>query len=154
MVRICKLPCIVEDTDQWGRGLGTYSVQDVQGEIAESLWENLKAYEGYYESEEHLSLASKVKGLDPSTLIATIQENTPEMKRLIGMPNSLIWQFNMRVKVLNETNHGEEGEYVRSFGTFGQRTLAEWTPEHDEKVKRLQAECDRMNSSRSKSNEA
>lgn len=140
MVRICKVPYISEDTNQWGISQGTFYVVDVQGYIDLETWEEIKLYEGYSETTEGKSeQACVINTLKTGTRLQDIIP--PLMSRLIGRANGLLWQFNLCSKELSEGT----AEYTRTYAHFNEHTLAEWSPQHDEKVKKLQSECDRMN---------
>lgn len=146
MIKICKLPYIYEDTDRWGRPLGTFSVMDVQGEIDEQRWAKIQEYEGYYLSEgAKEDEAIMKKHIDDAIVFGNSNVNNlpklPNLSKVIGYVDSLIWQFNLLTKNISE----EESEYVRSYAVFGEVTLHTWTPEHEERVKYLKEQAKQMN---------
>lgn len=138
MVRVCKEPRIVEHEDRWGMGQGTYQVLNVQGWLDADAWAAVQAYEGYLESDEGRMLARmEMEGLGLEPVEA------PLMQDLIARAGGrLVWELDLcLLRDPSPRGHG----WVRTFALFGERTLREWTPEHDAMVARLQAECDRMN---------
>jgi hypothetical protein len=149
MIKIAKLPCIQEDTDKWGRPLGTFSVVDIQGYIDEYRWNKIQAFEGYYLSEGAKEDEAIMKKHIDNALVLGTQEafkvgslpTLPNMEKAFGDCKSMIYQFNLRLDSKNE----DVSEYVRSFATFGEKTLYAWTPEHDEKVKFFQTKVAEMN---------
>jgi len=147
MIRIAKMPYIVEDTDRWGRPLGTFSVVDIQGEIAKEMWGKIQEYEGYSLSKEAKEDEAIAKiYVDQAIILGDLNinefPNLPHMNKLIGYCKSLIWQFNLRV---SQSDDLSEAEYIRSYAKFDQKTLHEWTAEHDEKVKMLKEQATKMN---------
>ena len=147
MIRIAKIPFIQEDTDRWGRLLGTFSVVDIQGEIYEHLWAQIQEFEGYYLSEGAKSDEAIMKSYISDSIVLgnliTDQLPTlPHMAKVIGYAKSLMWQFNLRTKKISE----EEFEYMRSYAVFGEITLHAWSPEHDKRVEFLKQQVMEMNS--------
>lgn len=143
MIRIAKMPFIIEDTDRWGVGLGTFSVVDVQGEMPEEMWSRVKEFEGYHLSTEGQAETEAFKEASKAAALAGIDSVThtmPYMKKVIGYCNSQLWEFNLRVCEV-----GDDTYYIRSYAKFAQITLHEWTPEHDEKVNQLKEQAKQMN---------
>lgn len=137
MIRIAKMPYLTEDTDRWGWGLGTYSVVDVQGYMEDQMWNRVQEFEGYY-----LSVEDKTKASLHGIGIDSISEMLPYMKKVLAYTNnSLIWEFNLFVSQLKDPS---EAKYLRSYAVFGEKTLHEWTPEHDVKVALLKEEAKGM----------
>jgi hypothetical protein len=139
MKRICKLPSIQEYADRWGAPTGQYYVNDVQGEIDEEMWGEVKLFEGYYTSPETAKEVEMVKEMVSTGVIN--KKNFPIMERLLSRAGGQIWQMNLRYKVLDDAT----SEYVRTYAVFGEVTLREWTEEHDKKVLELQKKVDRKN---------
>lgn len=137
MIRIAKMPFIQEDTDRWGVPRGTFSVIDIQGDVEEEMWAKVQEYEGYYISEEGRAEAKAVEEASGKTAYE-LSELTPHFKKVIGYSNSVIWQFNLRV---SQSEDLSEALYIRSYAVFGEKTLHEWTPEHDQKVLKLRLEA-------------
>lgn len=139
MIRICKTPSIREYDDRWGRPTGEYYVEDTQGDVPEEMWEEIKRYESYYTSEEGIKEQEDLKvQMDQGASVYEL--SAPVMQSLITRAGGQLWQMNLRFK-----ENGDESEYIRTFALFGEITLHVWTPEHDEKVKTLQVEVNRLN---------
>lgn len=141
MIRIAKMPYIQEDTDRWGRPLGTFSVVDVQGDIDEDKWNRIQEYEGYFLSEgakedEATMKAHIYKAIVTGNVNQADFPKLPHMRKVIDYAKSLIWQFNLLTQ-----ESGDESKYIRSYAIFNEKTLHEWTPEHDEKVKYLKEQA-------------
>jgi len=150
MIRIAKLPYIIEDSDRWGRPLGTFSVIDIQGDLDEETWAKVKEFESYHISdgakEDTKIMKECLDNVISGTVVLDVNNmpKLPYMTKLIGYCNSQIYQFNLRTKNSTENDF----DYIRSYGIFGEITNYEWTPEHDEKVKDLQKQVDQMNKSK------
>lgn len=148
MVRIAKMPYIVEDTDRWGRAEGTYSVVDIQGEMEVGMWIKVQEFEGYNLSNEALAEQQVLR----AEIEARIKKETlhrfettemikflPYMTKVINYCGSQLWQFKLRTSDIDN-----DSDYIRSYGIFGEKTLQEWTPEHDVKVAELRIEAARL----------
>lgn len=142
MIRVCKTPSIKEYEDRWGQPTGQFYVEDIQGDISLQMWEDIRLYESYYETQEgkqEMDEANKM--LAAGSTVSQI--DMPLMKKLLDKAGGhMMWQFNMRTKILDD----DTADYVRSYALFGEKTLSAWSPSHNERVKKLQEEVDRMNS--------
>jgi hypothetical protein len=126
MIRITKLPSIVENEDRWGIPTGTFYVSYVNGYVDEDLWSKIQEFEDYYFSEE-----SK----NPINF-----PELPHMSKIIGYAKTTIWQLNLCIDCSQENP-----TFIRSFALFGKKTFHIWTSEYDEKAKFLQKQVDQMN---------
>ncbi len=147
LVKICKKPRIVEDDDRWGVSLGTYSVSNAQiGLVPEQFWSDLKVFENYGNTPEGIAEEEAAKKYIEDTGSADGLE-MPLMSKLLKRSKTLLWEFNMQV---GEESDDGTTSYIRSYAEFNHPTLEEYTPEHDKRVKRLQDQCDKMNSEQEK----
>lgn len=143
LVKICKKPFIVQDEDRWGQLLPTFSVSGgVVGMVDEVFWADIKQFENYSNTPEGNAEQESAKEQLKSGAMAQDIE-MPIMKRLFARSKHTLWEFNMQLS----ENPDENGDmnYVRSYATFDQPTLREYTPEHDKEVETLQNKCDEMN---------
>lgn len=142
----------MEDTDRWGQELGTYSVYGSEvGYVEEQFWNDIKLFERYSATPEGSAEQQSAKEqLSSGAMVQDVE--MPIMKRLLDRSKTLLWQFNMRVGEQVETEDEVfESSYIRTYATFDQPTFREYTPAHDEEVKKLQTKCDEMNNAQSES---
>ena len=143
-IKICNRPLIADSEDKSGKPTGTYEViHHEAGYVNESLWQDLKLFGNYSKTPEGIAEMDEVKKAIKNG-IAIENLELPLMSRLIERAGGgLVWWFNM---TLEEPEEGREDySYIRQFVVWNTPSLKEWTPEHDERVKKLQQECDKMN---------
>jgi hypothetical protein len=151
MIKIGKMPRILEDADRWTVGTGTFYVEKIVGFVQEDFWKELQQFEQYSLTEagkaEMESAAAQVRAGNFRSETIDI----PIMNRLLGRSKSITWQFNM---LLDDTHEvGLEPQYIRSYATFDKITLVPWSDLMDREVEALEAKCLKMNDARTPRND-
>jgi hypothetical protein len=148
LIKICKKPLIEEDTDRWGRGLGTYSVNYAVGIISEDMWNDVFLFENYGNTDVGKQELEDIKNyLSAGGNIQDIgnKNNTlnPEQIRLIGRAGGTIWQMNLRI----DQPIAEDGttSYVRVIAFFNNPSLYVHDKSFDEEYERLKLQVIEMN---------
>lgn len=141
-VKICKVPYIFEETDRWGLPDGTYHIRHLVGYVDDQLWRDIQEfeqYETYGGLEEYASIGNFLKqGGSASDVKA------PIMERLLKRSKGMLWQFNMATTQRLD-DKDDERYYIRTYAEFNKKTLMEWEPEFDDRIKFLQTQCDLLN---------
>lgn len=142
-IKICKKPGIVENTDKWGHGLGSYSVYNKNpGYITEELWEFIQKFQTYSKTPEGIKEAKEAKEfIEKGGLAENVK--MPIMKQLFERSKHTLFEFNMLEELPTED---QDSCYIRQYATFDKIEIYEWTPEHDVEVEKLEKQCELLNS--------
>jgi hypothetical protein len=143
MIKICKKPKIIHNEDRWGQEMPGYYLYNPVGYIDHQKWEDIYRFERYSilpEAQDEIkrmaiaiNQGAEVKDLD-----------MPPMTYLLGLSKTQLLQFNLRI---TEEDKDDEAHYARNIALFDAVKDKDWydmfelwTPEHDEEVKKLEAE--------------
>ena len=114
MKHICKLPRIVEDTDRWGRPMGTYYVNFRCGYVDQTCYNELVEFESYKCEDDHIK--EQVATMTGHGMLDLSQIKAPKLQRLLARSKHQLWEFDMHAR-------REGPDYVRSYAILGERSL-------------------------------
>ena len=145
MVKICAAPEVVEDTDRWGRGLGTYSVVNPVGWVEESFWKKIQDFQTYDMAQEVAEIAAKgemvyLRSTEDAAKVL------PRFARLMKITRGMrILEFNLLVEKPGTLSENGDQHYIRYYASLGKPTFKRYTALHEVRVALARLRCAWMN---------